>query len=124
MSFSLRSSRRERLSPAARTSILGGVVTLFIDSYDIYLPALVLPAALSLLPAELDVVDEKATIDTIIFTITLLGRPIGGPIFGNLADRIGRKRVAMITGTAFTIITGLIACLPGFKQWGYVSLSC
>src|SRR6202000_205968 len=36
----------ERLTPAARRSILGGVITLFLDSYDIYLPALVLPAAL------------------------------------------------------------------------------
>jgi MFS family permease len=122
MSFSLRSSRRERLSATARTSILGGVITLFIDSYDIYLPVLVLPAALHYFLPDSMSSTLKATIDTVIFTITLIGRPIGGPIFGNLADRIGRKRVAMITGTAFTIITGLIACLPGYKQWGYLPL--
>ena len=91
MSITLRSPRRERLSPAARTSILGGVITLFIDSYDIYLPALVLPAALGYFePASMSS-DVKATLDTIVFTVTLLGRPIGGPIFGNLADRIGRE---------------------------------
>ncbi len=82
----------ERLSPAARRSILGGVITLFIDSYDIYLPALVLPAALGYFePANMSDT-TRATLDTLVFTVTLLGRPIGGPIFGNLSDRIGRKK--------------------------------
>jgi predicted MFS family arabinose efflux permease len=122
MSITLRSPRGERLSPAARTSILGGVITLFIDSYDIYLPALVLPAALGYFePASMSST-LKATLDTIVFTVTLLGRPIGGPIFGNLADRVGRKRVAMITGIGFTVLTGLMACLPGYKQWGFASI--
>ncbi len=122
MSFTLRSPQRERLSPAARTSIFGGVITLFIDSYDIYLPALVLPAALNYFePASMSST-LKATLDTIVFTVTLLGRPIGGPIFGNLSDRIGRKRVAMITGTGFTVMTALMACLPGYKQWGFASI--
>jgi len=102
--------------------ILGALSALGPVSMDIYLPALVLPAALHYFLPDSMSSTLKATIDTVIFTITLIGRPIGGPIFGNLADRIGRKRVAMITGTAFTIITGLIACLPGYKEWGYVSL--
>ena len=122
MSITLRSPQRERLSSAARTSILGGVITLFIDSYDIYLPALVLPAALGYFEPDSMSTTLKATLDTIVFTVTLLGRPIGGPIFGNLADRIGRKRVAMITGAGFTVMTALMACLPGYKQWGFFSI--
>ena len=47
MSIAVKRTQRERLGVAARRSILGGVITLFIDSYDIYLPALVLPAALN-----------------------------------------------------------------------------
>jgi MFS family permease len=112
----------DRLTPAARRSIFGGVITLFIDSYDIYLPALVLPAALGYFePASMSSA-TKATLDTLVFTITLLGRPIGGPIFGNLSDRIGRKRVALITGAGFTLMTTLMACLPGYGRWGYWSI--
>ncbi|HEY1593338.1 MAG TPA: MFS transporter [Solirubrobacteraceae bacterium] len=122
MSIALERTQRERVSPAARRSILGGVITLFIDSYDIYLPALVLPAALIYFePASMSST-MKATLDTIVFTVTLLGRPIGGPIFGNLSDRIGRKRVAMISGTGFTVLTAMMACLPGYSSWGYASI--
>jgi MFS family permease len=122
MSIALQRPQRERVSPAARRSILGGVITLFIDSYDIYLPALVLPAALDYFqPASMSST-LKATIDTVVFTVTLLGRPIGGPIFGNLSDRIGRKRVAMISAAGFTVMTLLMACLPGYGTWGYGSI--
>jgi hypothetical protein len=38
MSIAVKRTRRERLSVAARRPILGGVITLFIDSYVIYLP--------------------------------------------------------------------------------------
>jgi MFS family permease len=112
----------ERLTPAARRSIFGGVITLFIDSYDIYLPALVLPAALGYFEPGSMSSTTKATLNTLVFTVTLLGRPIGGPIFGNLSDRIGRKRVALITGAGFTLMTTLMACLPGYGRWGYWSI--
>ena len=52
MSIAVKRTQRERLSVAARRSILGGVITLFIDSYDIYLPALVLQAARKQGPAD------------------------------------------------------------------------
>ncbi len=113
---------RERLHPAARRSILGGVITLFIDSYDIYLPALVLPAALGYFEPGNMSDTTRATLNTLVFTVTLLGRPIGGPIFGSLSDRIGRKRVALISGSGFTLMVTLMACLPGYGTWGYGSI--
>ncbi len=122
MSTDSAAAERERLTPAARRSILGGVITLFLDSYDIYLPALVLPAALGYFePANMSDT-TRATLDTLVFTVTLLGRPIGGPIFGNLSDRIGRKRVALIAGSGFTLMVTLMGCLPGYGSWGYGSI--
>ena len=113
---------QDRLTPAARRSILGGVITLFIDSYDIYLPALVLPAALGYFEPTNMSDTTRATLDTLVFTVTLLGRPIGGPIFGHLSDRIGRKRVALIAGSGFTLMVTLMGCLPGYGSWGYGSI--
>lgn len=102
-----------------RRSARGGAFAMFVDSFDVYLPALVLPAAMAyFMPADLPP-EIRATFTTLLFTVGLIGRPIGSVIFGNLSDRIGRKPVTMISGWGFTIITLLIGLLPGYGSWGY-----
>lgn len=108
----------DSLSPAARRSVIGGIVSLIIDSYDIYVPALVLPAAMNYFEPASMPATEKAMLTSVVFTVTLLARPVGGLIFGNLGDRIGRKKVTMTAGIGFTVITLIIACLPGYSTWG------
>lgn len=116
------SSTGTQLSPEARRSMVGGIISLLVDSYDIYLPALVLPAVTGYFePASMKPA-LKATLVTLIFAVTLLARPIGGPIFGNLGDKIGRRKVTLIAGAGFTVTTLLIACMPGYHQWGYASI--
>jgi len=110
------------ISPAARSSIIGGVISLLIDSYDIYVPAFILPAALNYFEPSTMAATTKVTLVSVIFTVTLLARPVGGPIFGHLGDKIGRKRVTMICGAGFTVTTLVIACLPGYGAWGYGAL--
>lgn len=113
-----RSPRLRDLPPNVRRSMSGGVIGLFVDSFDVYLPALVLPAAMSyFIPKSLSPA-AAVTVSTLLFTLSLLGRPLGGLIFGNLADRIGRKRVTMISAVGFTVCTLLIGVLPGYAQWG------
>ena len=102
-----------------RRSARGGAFSMFVDSFDVYLPALVLPAAMAyFMPAGLSPA-IRATFTTLLFTVGLVGRPIGSVIFGNLSDRIGRKPVTMISGWGFTIVTLLIGLLPGYAAWGY-----
>ncbi|QRP43709.1 MFS transporter [Amycolatopsis sp. FDAARGOS 1241] len=112
----------ERLTPEARRSVVGGILSLFVDSFDIYLPALVLPAVMDYFEPDSMSATTKVTLVTVIFVVTLLGRPIGGPIFGNLADKIGRRRVTLITGVGFTVVTLLIGLMPGYATWGYGSI--
>jgi MFS family permease len=111
-----------RLTPAARRSVTGGIISLFVDSYDIYLPAFVLPAVTAYFEPASMPVTLQATLVTVIFTVTLLGRPIGGLIFGNLGDKIGRRKVTLIAAAGFTVTTLLIASMPGYAQWGYSSI--
>jgi MFS family permease len=110
------------LSPEARRSVVGGIISLLIDSYDIYVPAFILPAAMDYFEPSSMAVTTKVTLTSVIFTVTLLARPVGGPIFGNLGDKIGRKKVTMIAGVGFTVTTLLVACLPGYNSWGYGAL--
>ncbi|WP_083521283.1 MFS transporter [Alicyclobacillus kakegawensis] len=114
---------KEGLSPAARRSMVGGILSLLIDSYDIYLPAFVLPAAMGYFEPDSMPASTKVTLSTLIFTVTLLARPIGGPILGNFSDKIGRKKVTMIAAAGFTGTTCLIGALPGYAQWGYGAIA-
>lgn len=106
----------------AKRAMRGGVLSLFVDSYDIYVPAFVLPAAIGYFEPESMSPAVSATLVTIIFTVTLLARPIGGPIFGNLSDKIGRRKVTLIAATGFTTVTLLIALIPGYDTMGYWSI--
>ena len=45
-------------------------------------------------------------------------RPLGGFIFGPLGDRIGRKRVLVITIVLMTIGTTVTGLLPGYSTIG------
>jgi MFS family permease len=52
------------------------------------------------------------------FAVGFLARPVGGVIFGHLGDRIGRKRMLVLTLLIMGIGTFLIGCLPTYSQIG------
>ena len=52
------------------------------------------------------------------FGVGLAARPIGGIIFGRMGDRIGRRRVLMITIVGIGLVTGLIGLLPTYAAIG------
>jgi MFS family permease len=114
--------RDESLSPAARRAIFGAWFGFFVDQFDIYLPVIALaPAIIYFQPKNLPTA-LSATIYFSVFAATLIGRPIGAIIFGNFADKIGRKRSAMIAVGGFGVITFLVAILPGYETWGLTVL--
>jgi MFS family permease len=53
-----------------------------------------------------------------VFAVAFLIRPIGAIIFGNIGDRIGRKRTLLITITIMGLATGAIGLLPDFASIG------
>jgi MFS family permease len=111
-------SREEK----GRKAIKGAFFGFYVDMFDIYLPIIVLaPAIKYFVSPELS--DSATSLVTgAIFAATLIGRPIGALIFGHFADRIGRKRVTLISVSGFGALTVLIGCLPGYAQWGTFSI--
>ncbi|MGC8622239.1 MAG: MFS transporter [Caldisphaera sp.] len=100
----------------------GAFWAFFIDMFDVYLPLVVLaPAMEYFIPKTLSTA-ELSTIYFIMFTATLIGRPVGTTIFGHYADKIGRKKVGEISITGFSIVTLLIVLVPDFKSWGYATV--
>lgn len=55
------------------------------------------------------------------FAVTLLMRPLGSAIFGNYADRNGRKRAMVIAVCGVGIATALMGALPTIAQVGILA---
>jgi MFS family permease len=95
----------------------------FVDMFEVYLPIAVLAPALQyFIPAGLNA-SRKATIFSVVFAISLTGRPIGSLAFGHFGDRLGRRRVTLISVAGFAVATLLVAALPGYGIWGGASIA-
>ncbi|KNC20199.1 MFS transporter [Arthrobacter sp. RIT-PI-e] len=52
------------------------------------------------------------------YAVGYLSRPVGGIVFGRLGDRIGRKKILVITLMIIGVATVLIGLLPGYATIG------
>lgn len=110
------------MSSTARSAVRGAWLGFFVDMFDVYLPIVVLAPALIYFVSPDMSAATTALVSGSIFASTLVGRPLGALIFGNYADRIGRKRIAMISVSGFGVATLLMALLPGYQQWGITAV--
>jgi MFS family permease len=123
-----------RLEQRARQAIMGAFLGFFVDMFDVWLPVIVLGPAISyfvpstvrsssyFVPSTVRS-STLSVVNSVVFVVTLVARPIGALLFGHVADRFGRKRTAIISVTGFGVATLLMACLPGYETWGVASLT-
>ena len=52
------------------------------------------------------------------YAVGFLARPLGGAVFGHMGDRVGRKRMLVITLFIMGTATFLIGCLPTYEAIG------
>jgi hypothetical protein len=55
------------------------------------------------------------------FGVGLAARPIGGLVFGRMGDKLGRRRVLLITIIGIGVVTGLIGLLPTYAAIGFAA---
>jgi MFS family permease len=53
-----------------------------------------------------------------VFAVGYLARPLGGLFFSHIGDRIGRRRVLIVTILTMSAATAGIGLLPTYAQWG------
>ncbi|WP_291057604.1 MFS transporter [Herbiconiux sp.] len=53
------------------------------------------------------------------YAVGFIARPLGGIVFGQIGDRLGRKHTLQVTIIIIGVATFLIGCLPGFDTVGY-----
>mmetsp|Transcript_21030 Transcript_21030/g.45542 ORF Transcript_21030/g.45542 Transcript_21030/m.45542 type:complete len:165 (-) Transcript_21030:1475-1969(-) len=88
------------------------------DAYSLYIIGLAQTVIFEVYPPSSEHVKDQ--LKSLISTAALIGAVFGQLFFGNLADRIGRKRVFVCTGSLITVAAVLSACAQKevFKSWG------
>lgn len=99
---------------AAHHAVRGGIIGNYVDQFDIFVPVIALAPAADTLFGNRGLVFHAG----LIFVATLLGRPLGALIFGPLADRLGRARIAKIALLGVAITTLAIALVPAHARIG------
>jgi len=107
----------------ARKAITAQFLGFFMDAYDLMLVTAMLPilAKVFASPAE----SALSAYLTVLagYAVSLLMRPVGSAIFGNYADKIGRRKTLMITITGFSVMSALTGLIPTYAAigiWAFV----
>lgn len=88
------------------------------DSYSIYITTTALLPALAYFQGPHPTASGLALFSGLTLAATLLGRPLGGIIFGHFSDRMSRRTTGTVTILGFGTMSLLIACLPGASAVG------
>jgi MFS family permease len=108
---------------AGKRALRAAFVGFFVDMFDAYLPVVALgPAMVYFQPPTLSPA-LQSTLFYIVFALSLVGRPVGAALFGHYSDKIGRRKVTLISMAGFSLVTLLIGLLPGYQTWGLASVA-
>ncbi|HEX7911525.1 MAG TPA: shikimate transporter [Paraburkholderia sp.] len=123
MTFAIRST--EAHTPVrseksrARQAALGSFVGAVVDWYDFLLYGIVAAIIFNreFFPQVSPAMGTLAAFGT--FGVGFLFRPLGGFVFGHYGDRLGRKRMLVLTVMMMGLSTALIGLLPTFASIGW-----
>ncbi|WP_133646110.1 shikimate transporter [Paraburkholderia flava] len=103
----------------ARKAALGSFVGAVVDWYDFLLYGIVAALVFNteFFPKISPAMGTLAAFAT--FGVGFLFRPLGGFVFGHYGDRLGRKRMLVLTVSMMGLSTAAIGLLPTFAQIGW-----
>lgn len=103
----------------ARKAALGSFVGAVVDWYDFLLYGITAALVFNsqFFPSASPVVGTLTAFAT--FGVGFLFRPLGGIVFGHFGDRLGRKRMLVITVLLMGVSTALIGLLPTYDSVGW-----
>ncbi|VXB88418.1 MFS transporter [Citricoccus sp. K5] len=102
------------LPPEGKAALRAGVVGNWIDNIHVFLPLTALAPAMLVLAGPAAAVSTGA----LIVIAMMLGRPIGGVVFGRIADRLGRTRTTRIAIAGTALCALVIAATPTHEILG------
>lgn len=97
----------ETMTPTRRRALITIALGEFVDGYDL----IVIGGVLLAVSAQWNLSTGQTGL---LSAITFLGSAVGAVVFGDLADRIGRRRIFVLNLVAFVGLTLLSALVPGY----------
>ena len=95
----------------------------FLDAYDLTLILSIAPVLAGIFfPASINPLLGTFEI-LLVYALTIIFRPLGSAIFGNLGDKLGRKNVLIVTILGLAGSSGLTAALPDYATAGIMSFT-
>lgn len=107
------------LPPTGRSAVRAGVVGNYVDQLSIFLPVVALAPALGTLAGP----HAGVTAGALVIVATLLGRPLGAMVFGQLADRVGRTRTTKVAIAGTAVCSLSIAVVPTHESIGALAIT-
>jgi MHS family shikimate/dehydroshikimate transporter-like MFS transporter len=109
----------DREKTRARKAALGSFVGAVVDWYDFLLYGIVAAIVFNteFFPKVSPAMGTLAAFGT--FGVGFLFRPLGGFVFGHYGDRLGRKRMLVLTVMMMGLSTAMIGLLPTFASIGW-----
>ena len=107
---------------SGRRALWVAFIGFFVDMFDAYLPVVVLGPAMAYFQPPTLSPALQSTLFYVVFALSLVGRPVGAAVFGHYSDKLGRRKVTLISMAGFAVVTFLIGLLPGYETWGFASV--
>lgn len=106
---------------AARRAMMASYLGTTVEFYDFFIygtaAALIFPTVFFTdLPVQLGV-----TLSYLTLAAGYVARPVGGILFGHFGDRVGRKRMLLITMLMMGLVSIAMGVLPGTETIGYAA---
>ena len=108
--------------PRSGSAITSQFIGFMLDAYDLtFVTAMTTILAAVLMPPTLSKSVVGYYLTLLGYAFTMIARPVGSALFGNFADRIGRRDTLMITILGYGVMSALTAAIPTYAQVGWAA---
>ena len=114
---------RGQLSRETKQAMMSQFLGFGLDAYDMAMVLIMAPILVKIFASPKGSAAWQYITIVFTYSITMAARPVGAAIFGHFADKIGRRRLLIITIAGVGVMSAVAAFLPTYAQvgfWSYV----
>ena len=114
---------KSQLSRETKQAMMSQFLGFGLDAYDMAMVLIMAPILVKIFASSKGSAAWQYITIVFTYSITMAARPVGAAIFGHFADKVGRKRLLILTIGGVGVMSFVAAFLPTYAQlgvWAYV----